>query len=66
MDSERLTPPPPSHPLLPDERGYFGAYGGCYVPEILIPNLRQLEKVFDELRADQSFWADYIRELQTL
>ena len=65
MDSERLTPPPPSHPLLPDERGYFGAYGGCYVPEILIPNLRQLEKVFDELRADQSFWADYIRELQT-
>ncbi len=27
---------------LPDERGYFGDYGGRFVPETLIPALQQL------------------------
>lgn len=57
-------PSSPIKPLLPDERGYFGAYGGCYVPEILVPNLHQLAQVFAELRADANFWAEYVRELR--
>jgi tryptophan synthase beta chain len=64
MSSERATPPPPVKPLLPDARGYFGAYGGCYVPEILVPNLRELAQAFEEIRADRGFWYEYVRELQ--
>jgi tryptophan synthase beta chain len=56
---------PPSSPLLPDSRGYFGAFGGSYVPEILIPNLQQLSKTFDQIRQDPTFWQDYLRELVT-
>ena len=29
-------------PLVPDERGRFGTYGGRYVPEVLIPALDEL------------------------
>lgn len=56
---------PPSTPLLPDERGYFGAFGGCYVPEILIPNLHELTAVFTEIRSDKLFWQQYLQELVT-
>ena len=27
----------------PDARGYFGSYGGQFVPETLVPALRELE-----------------------
>ena len=56
---------PPSSPLLPDNRGYFGAFGGTYVPEILIPNLQQLSATFDQIRKDPTFWQDYLHELVT-
>jgi tryptophan synthase beta chain len=47
---------------LPDGRGYFGAYGGQYVPETLIPALRELEGAYEEARHD----AEFQRELKTL
>jgi tryptophan synthase beta chain len=56
---------PPSSPLLPNNRGYFGAFGGSYVPEILIPNLQQLSLTFDHIRQDPTFWQDYLHELVT-
>lgn len=58
-------PGPPEKPLLPDGRGYFGSFGGCYVPEVLWPNLTELQRVFDEARNDPSFWREYTTELQT-
>ena len=30
---------------LPDEQGFYGQYGGRYVPEMLIPALEELEAV---------------------
>lgn len=56
---------PPASPLLPDARGYFGAYGGSYVPEILRPNLRALTAAFDMARGDPEFWREYQFELKT-
>ncbi len=56
---------PPAAPLLPDARGYFGAYGGAYVPEILVPNLLELVQAFDTARGDPAFWREYIQELAT-
>lgn len=40
---------------LPDERGYFGAYGGRFVPETLIPALDELLAAYESARADAEF-----------
>lgn len=38
---------------------YFGEYGGMYVPQILVPALKQLENAFVEAQADESFQAEF-------
>ncbi|MFB2662605.1 tryptophan synthase subunit beta [Shewanella mangrovisoli] len=38
---------------------YFGEYGGMYVPQILVPALKQLENAFVEVQADESFQAEF-------
>src|SRR3954453_23037557 len=35
--------------------GRFGRYGGCYVPEILVPALEQLEAAFLDAQQDAPF-----------
>jgi len=39
-------------------RGRFGAFGGAYVPEILMPALEQLETAFVKAQADAGFRAE--------
>lgn len=39
----------------PDERGRFGAYGGMFAPETLMPALKELEEAFVAAWADESF-----------
>ena len=39
----------------PDVRGRFGAYGGRYAPEVLIPALEELTGAWLELRDDPGF-----------
>ena len=46
----------------PDDRGYYGRYGGRYVPETLVAPLESLESAYRIARADQGF----IDELQRL
>ena len=38
--------------------GRFGRFGGCYVPEILVPALEQLEAAFLEAQNDAAFVAE--------
>jgi len=38
--------------------GRFGDYGGCYVPEILVPALEQLEAAFLDAQGDPGFQAE--------
>ncbi len=45
--------------MLPDEKGYFGEYGGRFVPETLVPVLDELTKAYEEVKADSSFWAEF-------
>jgi tryptophan synthase beta chain len=40
---------------LPDERGYFGAYGGRFVPETLMAPLEELHAAWQEARRDRAF-----------
>ncbi|MGA8383767.1 MAG: tryptophan synthase subunit beta [Candidatus Cybelea sp.] len=43
----------------PDTRGYFGDFGGRYVPEVLIAALDELERAMTAAFADPDFWAHY-------
>lgn len=50
---------------LPDARGYFGAFGGCYVPETLKYPLEQLTAAYAEAKADPAYraaLAAYLRD----
>ena len=49
---------------FPDERGRYGAFGGCYVPEILIPAHERLERGARRWLADPDFRAELDRELR--
>lgn len=46
---------------LPDARGYFGSYGGRFVPDTLVEPLLQLETAYRTLREDPSFLAELKR-----
>src|SRR4030065_472933 len=45
--------------MFPDERGYFGEYGGRFVPETLIPVLEELVSAYDEAKASPAFWTEF-------
>ena len=49
---------------LPDERGYFGAFGGRYVPETLMPALSELEEAYAAAREDEAFREELERLLR--
>jgi tryptophan synthase beta chain len=44
---------------LPNARGYFGEFGGRFVPETLVPALDELETAYQDTKHDQSFWAEF-------
>lgn len=43
----------------PDHRGYFGEYGGRFVPEVLLPALDELEKAFLSSWKEENFRKEY-------
>lgn len=43
---------------VPDERGYFGEFGGRFVPETLVPALDELIVAYDEAIHDPKFMAE--------
>src|SRR5437867_1920762 len=50
---------------FPDARGRFGAFGGRYVPETLIPALDELAREYEKARRDPKFKTEldyYLRE----
>ena len=49
---------------VPDERGHFGLYGGRYVAETLMPLIYEVEKAYDEARADPAFEAEFAHYLE--
>ena len=49
----------------PDDRGRFGAFGGMFAPETLMPALFEVEAAFTEAWADESFRAELDHLLRT-
>lgn len=43
----------------PNKKGYFGEYGGKFVPEILVPVLDELETAFVNAWDNEQFQSDY-------
>jgi len=47
------------------KRGYYAEFGGAFLPEILTATFDQLEKTFEEAKADPTFWPEYCRVMST-
>ena len=48
----------------PDDRGFFGQHGGLFVSETLIAALGELKQIYNEAKADPSFWAQFHDDLK--
>jgi tryptophan synthase beta chain len=53
-----VTVAPNSFRVGPDERGFFGLYGGRFVAETLMPLILDLERAYEEARNDPAFHAE--------
>jgi tryptophan synthase beta chain len=40
-------------------RGYYGNFGGAFIPEILVATFDELTEAFEKARADPAFWQEY-------
>ncbi|MGN0016733.1 MAG: tryptophan synthase subunit beta [Candidatus Avelusimicrobium sp.] len=47
-----------------NQEGYFGPFGGCYLPENLTAEMRRVAEAYRRLKADPAFWRElsYIRK----
>src|ERR1041384_6611825 len=48
----------------PDARGYFGAFGGRFVPETLVAPIEELTAGYYAARKDQAFCDEFARLLK--
>jgi tryptophan synthase beta chain len=48
----------------PDRRGYFGEFGGRFVPETLVEPIEDLERAYLQARDDEAFQAELARLLK--
>ncbi len=44
---------------FPDERGYYGEFGGQFVPEVLVQPLLALTQTVRESFGDENFWSEF-------
>ena len=45
--------------LETDQLGFYGKFGGAYIPELLRPNVEELQVAFNFYREDEEFLAEY-------
>ncbi|MQX53811.1 tryptophan synthase subunit beta [Alcanivorax sediminis] len=53
----------PDFSAFPDARGHFGPYGGCFVSETLMGALDELKAMYERLKDDPQFRADFDYDL---
>jgi tryptophan synthase beta chain len=63
-DATNTTGRAQDHTHEPDERGYFGEFGGRFMPEALIAALDELSAVYDKARIDPDFLGEFDRLLR--
>lgn len=47
---------PPRLSDAPDDNGRFGAFGGVFWPETVVPSIKQLEEEYLRVQRDRDFW----------
>ena len=47
-----------------DEKGYYGEFGGAYIPEMLYPNIKELQENYLTIMADPAFQAEFNKYLK--
>ena len=47
-----------------DQKGCYGEFGGAYIPEMLYPNIRELEERYLEIMGSGEFRAEFHRLLK--
>lgn len=58
-----MTMPDESVSWQPDPAGYYGEFGGAFIPEVLHETFAQLRAAFDEARRDPTYWSSYVEEM---
>ncbi len=46
-------------------RGYYGQFGGAYIPEVLVSTFEELVEEFQKARNDPTFWQEYVEIMST-
>lgn len=46
-------------PIAVDQHGYYGRFGGAYIPEMLYPNVEELRQCYLEMMKEESFQRDF-------
>ncbi len=54
-----------SYKNLPNEKGYFGQFGGRYVSETLMPLILEVEKEYTKIKHDKKFIEEFNYYLET-
>ena len=48
----------------PDDLGFYGEFGGAFVPELLRPNLIELESFYEKIKSNKAFQEEYEQMLK--
>ncbi len=51
--------------IYPNEKGYFGQFGGRYVSETLMPLILEVEKEYEKIKNDKNFIKEFNHYLKT-
>lgn len=43
----------------PDKNGYYGNFGGAFIPEMLYPNVKELQDVYEEIMNEKDFKEEF-------
>jgi len=46
-------------------RGYYGMFGGAFIPEILVATFDELVEAFEKAKNDPGFWKEYVEIMST-
>jgi len=49
---------------IPDSNGYYGCYGGAYIPELLYPNIEELSQNYMKIINSSDFQNEYLQLLR--
>lgn len=48
-----------------NENGYYGRFGGSFIPEILVATFDELNEAFEGAKADPAFWQEFLDLMST-